>query len=193
MPIRIPADPPIVEVPVTQALWRVHRREHDPLWFGPGAGRPRSGRFDAPAGEYGVCYFGATLGVALLETLVRGQKVPIIARAALEIRAASALAPARPLRMLQLEGKGLSSFGLSAHAITGDDVTECRDVALRVHETVPDVDGVQYRSRWDNSELCWAIFDRARTGFNAVLGTYALDNPAVVRPALIPYRHVSIS
>lgn len=193
MPIRIPADPPIVEVPVTQALWRVHRASHDPLWFGPGPGKPPSGRFDAPAGEYGVCYFGATLGVALLETLVRGLKVPIIARAALEIRAASAIAPARPLRMLQLEGKGLSSFGLSAHAITGDDVTECRDLALQLHQSLPDVDGIQYRSRWDNSELCWAVFDRARPGLGSTLGTHALHNPAIVQPALIPYLHVSIS
>jgi RES domain len=193
MPIRIPADPPILEVPVTQALWRVHRRAHDPVWFGPAPGTPPSGRFDAPAGEYGICYFSATLGVALLETLVRGQKVPMIARTALEARAASTIAPARPLRMLQLEGKGLSSFGLSAHEVTGDDVAECRDLAVRVHATLPEVDGIQYRSRWDSGELCWALFDRARPRLGDVLGTRSLGDPAMVRPALLPYRHVSVS
>src|SRR5687768_281103 len=104
MPIRLPRNPPIVEVPVTQVLWRVHRREHEPLWFGPGSGKPPLGRFDAPGGEYGTCYFGAALGVAILETLVRGLKVPVIPRAALEVRAASAVAITEPLRMLQLEG-----------------------------------------------------------------------------------------
>lgn len=193
MPIRLPGNPPIVEVPVTKVLWRVHRAEHAPLWFGPAPGNPPAGRFDAPAGEFGTCYFGAALGVAILETLVRGLKVPIIPRTALAMRAATAIAPARPLRMLQLEGKGLPSFGLSAHAITGDDVTGCRGLALRVHEALPDVDGIQYRSRWDNSELGWAVFDRARTGLGPVLGAYTLDDPAVVRPALIPYRHVSVS
>src|SRR5688500_16339525 len=111
MPIRLPKNPPIVEVPVTQVLWRVHRLEHEPLWFGPAPGQPPQGRFDAASGEYGTCYFGATVGVAILETLVRGLKVPVIPRSALQARGASALALAEPLRMLQLEGKGLSSFG----------------------------------------------------------------------------------
>lgn len=193
MPIRLPRNPPIVEVPVTQVLWRVHRLLHEPLWFGPGGGVPPSGRFDAPAGEYGTCYFGATLGVSILETLVRGLKVPIIPRAALEIRGASAVSIAEPLRMLQLEGKGLSSFGISAHEISGPDLTECQDLARLVHETLKDVDGIQYRSRWDTSELCWALFDRARVRLGDVLGTQHLASPAVVRPALLPYRHVSVS
>ena len=193
MPIRLPKKPPVVEVPVTQVLWRVHRLEHEPLWFGPAAGHPPSGRFDAPSGEYGTCYFGATVGVAILETLVRGLKLPIIPRSALQARGASAIALAEPLRMLRLEGKGLSSFGLSAHELAGPDLTECQDLARRVHGELPDVDGIQYRSRWDNSELCWAVFDRARVRVGSVLGTERLDNPAVVRPALLPYRHVSVS
>lgn len=193
MPIRLPGNPPIVEVPVTQVLWRVHRTEHGPLWFGPAPGNPPGGRFDAPDGEYGTCYFGAALGVAILETLVRGLKVPIIPRAALEERVASTVALAEPLRMVQLEGKGLPSFGISAHEVSGPDVTGCRELARAIHQGLRDVDGIQYRSRWDTSELCWAVFDRARTRLGDVLGTQHLGNPAVVRPALLPYRHVSIS
>lgn len=193
MPILLPDDPPVAEVPVTQVLWRVHRLEHEPVWFGPAPGAAPLGRFDAPGGEYGVCYFAATLGVALLETLVRGLKVPIIPRTELAVRSASSLALAEPLRMLRLEGKGLASFGLSAHEVTSDDVSDCRDLARRLHETLGDVDGIQYRSRWDNSELCWAVFDRAQVRLGALLGTQRLDNPAVVRPALLPYRHVSVS
>lgn len=193
MPIRLPRNPPIVEVPVTQALWRVHRLAHDPLWFGPAPGHPPQSRFDAPAGEFGVCYFAATPGVAILETLVRGLKVPIISRTVLSGRGLSAVLLAEPLRMLQMEGKGLASFGLSAHEISGPDLAECQDLARRVHETLDDVDGIQYRSRWDTSELCWAVFDRARDRIGDVAGTQHLDNPAVVRPALLPYRHVSVS
>jgi hypothetical protein len=193
MPIRLPRNPPIVEVPVTQVLWRVHRLEHEPLWFGPAAGHPPQGRFDAPAGEYGVCYFGATPGVTILETLVRGLKVPIIARSVLQVRGLSSLALTQPLRMLQLEGKGLPGFGLSAHEISSPDVAACRDLALQVNKTHADIDGIQYRSRWDTSELCWAVFDHARHRIGPVLGTQLLDDPAVVRPALLPYRHVSVS
>lgn len=193
MPIRLPGNPPIVEVPITQVLWRVHRLEHEPLWFGPGNGKPPAGRFDAPGGEYRTCYFGAALGAAILETLVRGLKVPIIPRNALEVRGASAVAIAEPLRMLQLEGKGLSSFGVSVHEISGPDYTACQDLARRVHDTMEDVDGIQYRSRWDTSELCWALFERGRPRLGDLLATQHLGNPAVVRPALLPYRHVSVS
>lgn len=193
MPIRLPRNPPFVEVPVTQVLWRVHRLEHDALWFGPAAGHPPQGRFDAPAGEFGVCYFAATPGVAILETVVRGLKVPIISRTVLQGRGLSAVALAEPLRMLQLEGKGLASFGLSAHEISGPDLGDCQDLARQVHEALDGVDGIQYRSRWDTSELCWVVFDRARDRIGSVLGTQHLDNPAVVRPALLPYRHVSVS
>lgn len=193
MPIRLPRNPPIAEVPVTQVLWRVHRVEHAPLWFGPGPGKPPAGRFDAPTGEYGTCYFGAALGVAILETLVRGLKVPIIPRGALEERAASAVSLAEPLRMVQLEGKGLSSFGISAHEVSGPDLAACQELAGAIYQELGDLDGIQYRSRWDTSELCWAVFDRARARLGDVLGMQHLGNPAVVRPALLPYRHVSIS
>ncbi|HEX2190428.1 MAG TPA: RES family NAD+ phosphorylase, partial [Longimicrobiaceae bacterium] len=163
MPIPLPEDPPVVEVPVEQVLWRVHPLElgpvwFGPVWFGPGAGQPPRGRFDAPDGEYGVCYFGASLGVAILETLVRGLKVPLIPRAELAARGGSSVAPAAPLRMLRLEGKGLAAFGASAHDVAGADHGGCRDLARRAHAAIADLDGIQYRSRWDTSELCWAVF-----------------------------------
>jgi hypothetical protein len=193
MPIRLPKDPPLVDVPVTQVLWRVHPAAFGPLWFGPAKGDPPKGRFDAPGGEFGMCYFGTTLGVAIMETLVRGKKVPIIPRGELQVRAGSSIALKAPLTMLQLEGKGLASFGISAHVVCGGDYRACQDLARRVHSKLDEVDGIQYRSRWDTSELCWALFDRAQTKLGDVLGTQGLDDPAVVRPALLPYRNVSVS
>ncbi|MFL5537609.1 MAG: RES family NAD+ phosphorylase [Longimicrobiaceae bacterium] len=186
MPIHLPADPPVVELGVQAVLWRVHRREYDALWFG----RTGRYRFDAPGGEYGVCYFGASLGVAILETVVRGKRVPVIPRADLEARNGTTAAPTAALRMLQLEGSGLPSFGLSAHEVMGPDYTDCRDLALRAWREHPELDGIQFRSRWDNS-LCWAVFDRAETKV-AVLGTQWLGDPTVVVPALRPYRHVAV-
>ncbi|MBV9110261.1 MAG: RES family NAD+ phosphorylase, partial [Gemmatimonadetes bacterium] len=107
MALHLPADPPVVELAVRTPLWRVHARAYDPLWFG----RTARYRFDAPAGEYGVCYFGSSLGVAILETLVRGKRVPLIPRAELEARSGSTVFPTTPLKVLQLEGTGLPSFG----------------------------------------------------------------------------------
>jgi hypothetical protein len=186
MAIHLPADPPIAELPVETLLWRVHPRERDALWFG----RTGQNRFDAPDREYGVCYCGASLGVAILETLVRGKRAPLIPRAELESRSGSSLAPSAPLRVLRLEGDGLPSFGLSAREVMGPDYAGCRDLALRSWQADPILDGIQYRSRWDHS-LCWALFDRAETKLS-LLDTQWLGEPAVVVPALRPYRHVSV-
>ena len=190
MPIHLPSDPPVVEVPVRALLWRVHARSRDPLWFGPGPGKPPGSRFDAPGGEYGACYFGESLGVAIIETLVRGRRVPLIPRAELELRSATRLVPTEPLRVLQLEGEGLPAFGLSAHQVTGPDYAECQDLALRVWRDHPDLAGIQYRSRWENS-LCWVLFDRAEARLDP-LATQWLGDPAVVGPALRPYKHVAV-
>ncbi|CAA9330617.1 MAG: hypothetical protein AVDCRST_MAG89-2100 [uncultured Gemmatimonadetes bacterium] len=192
MPFRLPDDPPIVEVPLDRVLWRVHLLRYGPIWFGPGEGAAARGRFDAPGGEYGSCYFGESLGVALLEALVRGRKRPLISRAELEERGGSAFGVAAPLRMLQLEGAGLPSFGISAHEVMGNDYAGCQDLARRVHARFPEVDGIQYRSRWDSGSLCWAVFDRAESRIGGLVRTHRMDDASVVVPALRPYRHVSV-
>jgi len=185
MAIHLPAEPPVVDLVAQSVLWRVHPQAHGALWFGR-AGRYR---FDAPADEYGVCYFGSSLGVAILEAIVRGRRVPVISTAELEARNGAAVSPTETLKVMQLEGVGLPSFEVSVHQPTGPDYTDCRDLALRAWTQHPELDGIQYRSRWDNS-LCWALFDRAETKL-ALLGTQWLGNPAVTNPALRPYKNVS--
>jgi hypothetical protein len=192
MPLRLPEDPPVVEVPLDQVLWQVHLLRCDPVWFGSAAGAPPKGRFDAPGAEYGTCYFGESLGVALLETLVRGRKHPLISRADLEVRGGSVFGMAAPLRMLQLEGAGLPSFGISAHEVMGAEYAECQDLARRLHARFPEVDGIQYRSRWDSGSLCWAVFDRAESRIGRLVRTHRLDDAAVVAPALRRYKHVGV-
>jgi hypothetical protein len=187
MAIHLPADPPVVDLAVQSVLWRVHPHKKNALWFG----RAGKYRFDAPGDEYGVCYFGSSLGVTILETLVRGKRVPTIARTQLEGRDGSALSPTETLKVMQLEGAGLPSFGVSVHEVTGPDYTDCRDLSLRVWKEHPELDGIQYRSRWDNS-LCWAVFDRAERKFVS-LATQWLGDTAVVNPAIRPYKHVSVT
>lgn len=190
MPLHLPTDPPIVEVPAEAVLWRVHSRARSPLWFGPGSGNPPRYRYDAPGGEYGACYFGSTLGVSIIETLVRGRRTPIISRGDLESWSATAFSPLVNLRVLQLEGEGLPAFAISAHEISGPEYAACQDLALRAWRDHPDVDAIQYRSRWENS-VCWAVFDRAAAKLTE-MGTQWLGDPAVVVPALRPYKHVAV-
>jgi hypothetical protein len=186
MPIVLPRRIPTVTVPRGITLWRVHRNENHPLWFGPPAGTPPRGRFDAPAGEFGVCYFGESIGVAVLETLVRGSR-RLLDRADLESRAVSAVATGEPMRCLQFEGAGLPRLGIGAEQAHAASYADCQQMALDLFSAHPDVDGVQYRSRWDNSLLCWAVFHRAETKLGAPRGPEWLGDATVIGPTLDRY------
>lgn len=184
MPIRLPPRAPTVTLAPGSTLWRVHRREHGPLWFGPHAA-PR-GRFDAPGGEFGTCYFGESVGVAVLETLVRGSR-RLLVRADLEARAASRIITRDPLRLLRFEGPGLARLGIGAEQAHAAEYADCQRMVLDVWERHGDVDGVQYRSRWDTSALCWAVFDRAQGKLGAPEASEWLGDAAVLGPALDRY------
>ncbi|MBB4637548.1 RES family NAD+ phosphorylase [Longimicrobium terrae] len=157
MVIALPSKPPIVRIPSSRPLWRVHLAKLGALWYSVG----RSNRFDDPAAEFGVLYVGESPEVAVLETLVRGSAQCVVDVREWNARAVSRIHLATDLNLLQFEGNRLPAFGIGAeraHAATYD---ECRALAAAVHASLPDVDGIQFRSRWDPSQLCWAVFGRA--------------------------------
>jgi hypothetical protein len=186
MPIALPKRIPVATLPAGSVLWRVYRKTHDPLWFGPAPGSPPLGRFDAPGGEFGVCYFGESLGVAVLETLVRGSR-RLLDRAAVEARAASTLVTMNPMRFLQVEGAGLARIGIGAEQAHAADYADCQRMVLDLFQRHADVDGVQYRSRWDTSQLCWAIFDRAKDKLGPPGAPEWLGDGAIIGPVLDRY------
>lgn len=159
MSIPLPPKPPLVTVPVSRALWRVHRSGLGPIWYGPGA--TAVGRFDDPALAYGVLYLAETPGVAVLETLVRGAGRCVISRTEWESRSVARVNLSEKLRVLQFEGERLPEFGIGADRAHAGIYDECQELSAAVHASLPDVDGIQFRSRWDQSRLCWAVFDRA--------------------------------
>ena len=159
MAISLPRKPPVVRVPVSRALWRVHRSQLDAFWYGPGA--KATGRFDDPALGFGVLYLGSTPGVAVLETLVRGAARCVVDRKEWNARSIARVSLRAPLRVLQFEGKRLPEFGIGAERAHVGAYGECQELSARVHATLPEVDGIQFRSPWDQSRLCWALFDRA--------------------------------
>jgi hypothetical protein len=186
MAIVLPRRIPTVTIPRGTALWRVHRNEHGALWFGPTAGTPSRSRFDAPAGEFGICYFGEAVGIAVLETLVRGSR-RLLDRADLEARMVSRIDTREPMRFLQFEGAGLARLGIGAEQAHAADYTDCQRMTLDLFNAHPDVDGVQYRSRWDNSLLCWAVFERAQDKLDTQQWLQWLGDAAVIGPTLDHY------
>ena len=140
---------------------RIHRSAFEPLWFGPGPEQLPSGRFDAPAHEYRACYFGLSPEAAFAETLLRNPSNRILSRIDLEARSISAILLTREVLLAQLHGTGLRRLGLSTDTVHGS-YARCRDLALALWSHRRGVDGIEYRSRFDNDENCFVLFDRAR-------------------------------
>ena len=172
----------IVERPAETRLVRIHRRIHDVLYFAVD-GR---GRFDAPQGDFGTCYFGDSLACSFLETLIRGSRHRVVARADIEARAVATFTVARPLRLFMLHSEGLVLRGLPADFPHREPYTECQKLAIDVWQE-RDVDGIEYRCRWDDSLLCTALFDRARDALRLPGESVPLYELARLRPVLRTY------
>ncbi len=182
--IELPPRLPIVELPAGTELYRIHLRSYSAVWFDRG----NTYRFNAPAGEYGMCYLGDSLEVAFLETLLRGAPIRVVSRAALAARFATALPLARSVRLVQLHSRGLVALRLSADVPHREPYQECQRLALSLWQHREEVDGIEYRSRWDDSRLCVALFDRAATALGAATTATPLDDLGRVRPLLRHYR-----
>ena len=187
----LPRRLPVGHLPGETQLWRIHERMHEPLWFGPSPGCPPQNRFDAPGGEFRVCYFGESLEAAFVETMVRGRSRLMVALAELHARVATAVPLARDLRLVRLHSDGLVRFSLSAAAPHAETYAECRRLAHALWNHPDEIDGIEYRSRWDDSEFCIALFDRASAALAPASPPLPLDAPAVIRPVLRRY-HVGV-
>ena len=154
---------PVVRSRAGQPCFRIHRTIHNPLWFGPDKMAPVSGRFNGPSYEYGVCYFGRSVDVAFAETLLRNPAYRLLSRVDLDERSISTAHLTRDIRLVKLYGPGLSRLRITAETVHGPHDT-CRKLALELWRHDESVDGIAYHSRFDDDELCVALFDRARDG-----------------------------
>jgi RES domain len=183
--VTLPPDLPVSTLAANTKLWRIHRADYGPLWFGPANGQPPQNRFDAPAGEFRVCYLGQELEGAFVETLMRGRANRLISLAELKERAASAVPLTRELRLARVHSDGLVHLALPASVPHAEEYETCHDLALALWQHPCPVDGVEYRSRWDDSQLCVALFDRAADALG-VARTQVLGS-TLLRPVLRHY------
>jgi hypothetical protein len=144
-------------------------------------------RFDDPALGYGVLYLAETPGVAVLETLVRGASHCIVMRSEWKNRSITRVRLAEKLQVLQFEGKRLPEFGIGAERAHAGVYDECQALSAEVHASLPNVDGIQFRSRWDPSCLCWAVFDRAGHKIAGADPSVALHGSAIGEEVLDSY------
>jgi len=153
---------PLGGLPVGARLFRVHARQRGPIFFSRGP----LGRFDSAAARFGVLYAGTSREAALVETLLREPSRPAVALGEVAARVLSALLAARPLRLLDLTGPGLSRLGLDARLASGT-CAACGRWADALEARPEGPDGILYPSRLDPSLSCAALFERAEPALAA--------------------------
>jgi hypothetical protein len=170
----------------TRAWYRVHQLSRAPLFFGKGG----SNRFDAPAGEFGVLYVGADAHCAFIETFGHTTGVRSVTMGELSVRGIAVITSARPLRLLDLTGKGLARIGADARLASGDDYGLSQRWSKAIHEHPSQPDGILYRARHDPNRLSAAIFERVGPELTAVpAGSFLFPgNVALLGRILDDYR-----
>ena len=156
-PRRAATSLPIDLVAAGTPLFRIHRFDRDPLFFGPGKGTAATYRFDSLIGAFGVLYVGLSLGVAVVETLLRNPARRLVAWSDLAERASCVVTSARVLRIVRLHGTGLQAVGCDHAISTGPCLWRLGGCALGAFGHA---DGIGYQSRHDPGEICLALFER---------------------------------
>lgn len=153
---------------------RIHHQDHGAIFFGPVHGGLPQNRFDAPAGQYRVMYSAQQLQGAFVETILR-QPGRRLRRAFINERVWSEIEVMRPLSLAKLYDEGLQIHRVDAGDISIDDYATSRSLTLALHEDFPDIDGLAYRSRYNNGEICFAFFDRVSPSDLHTLKTRRFD------------------
>ena len=150
---------PVDLVPAGAVLFRIHRIDRDPIFFGPGKGTDPSNRFDSASGGFVVLYVGLSLDGAVVETVLHNPARRLMAYAEIAARASSRLTSSRDLKLVRLHGTGLQAVGCDNAISTGPyDPCGAWADALWAHKDQPD--GIAYQSRHDPGQICLALFER---------------------------------
>lgn len=158
--VRFPSGLRSITLDAGGIIVRVHRKIHGPIFFGPTPGNPPEGRFDAPAGQYRLLYAAQRLEGAFVETVLRRPANRIVRRAFVEERMWTPLRLHRSLTVAKIMDEGLLFHGVDALISAGVDYAPSRALALALYQDFPGLDGLAYRSRHNNGEVCFSLFDR---------------------------------
>jgi hypothetical protein len=165
---------PIHRLGPGDVLHRIHRADLDPLFFGPAPGSPPAGRWDAPVGEFGVCYLAEEPYVAFAETFLRVPGIFSVGEEDLGVRSVARFHVVQPIRLVAFHGAGLAKVGATAAVCSGPhEVSRAWSLALHAH---PDeVDGIRYRARHDDDGFAVALFDRSGASIEWVNSAGLMD------------------
>lgn len=175
------------DLDVGTEIVRIHWQAKGPVFFGPSPGDPPANRFDAPGSEFRVLYAALQLPGAFVETVLR-RPGRVMRRSETDLRAATRLALQRPLVLAKVMDEGLQWHGVHAGEISIDDYAPSRQLALDFHTAFPVLDGLAYRSRYNNGQICFALFDRVEAGSMVPAGQMDFhSHPAVIDDLMALY------
>lgn len=153
---------PIETVAVPGPFFRTHRKEQEPIWFGPAPGDLPRNRFDDPRGVFRVLYMSNGETGAFVETFLRDRtQIRLLSYEEIARRRISEIATLRELRFTTLHGPGLARVGADSGVASGP-YRISRAWARSLWEHKDQVDGIQYRARHDDEFFSVALFDRAQ-------------------------------
>lgn len=155
-------------LPAGTELIKIHQKSYGPIWFSPAPGKPPAYRFDAPAGQHRIMYTAREIDGAFVETVLRKPTGRILGRGFVEDRAWTTLKAKRPLVLAKLYDEGLLWHGTDANIGSVDKYDEPGAMAVALHAAFPTLDGIAWRARHDNGQLCYALFDRVKADLEIV-------------------------
>lgn len=180
----LPEDLPVSIREAGSTLTRIYPNKHPfPIHFD----RNDGGRFNAPAGEFGVCYLAESVEASFLETLVRGNALRLVTRSDLANRSCATVVLNRQLRLLQLHSEGLVTLALSAAEPHEANYRECQRLSADLWANHPDFDGIEYRSRWNDRLFCVALFERSGASLEWIRPATRLSELDSIRSILRHY------
>jgi len=177
---------PLVTVDPAQLL-RLFPLARAPLYFRVTGRGQKAYRFDAPDGEFGVMYAAFSLEVCFAETLLRtrayrrpADQPTLIDESELRSRGIAQLAGER-LALADLTGGGLVRLHVDGSISTTPRYNVPRQWALALWKHPRRVDGIRYVSRFMNSQLAVALFDRCREKLSVQHALPLVEHPDLHR------------
>ena len=164
--------PALVTLAADAVLHRFYAAAFDPIFFD----MSDLGRFNAPDARYGVLYCAQTDAGALAETFLRTPGRRVIDPGLLATKGYARLSPGTELTLISMAGPGLAIVGATAEVTSSGPpylMSQQWSAALKAHPVA--ADGIAYRSRHDNDQICYALFDTAAAIVKEINRTTDLD------------------
>jgi len=143
----------------------------------------QSGRYNAPNGEYGVCYMADSFNAAFAESLGHsvttkfesGQKKTILEDDLIKFHIFT-FKVLKTLHVGELCGSGLPRLGLDNNINTSPKpYSDPQQWSLWIHSHPNNLDGIRYHSRHLPDNRSEALFDRCASSLNVTDGGAVID------------------